>query len=121
MKQLTRNEVVELIARTIISEINKAETGGEEVSFDMFEEEDKQGWLGIACGIAQALETNGILCLVEGEAKEGDEGKDDFHQCFFKNNKWNTCYGVDVMGVVTIDKRNSIPAYHCKPETQGAE
>lgn len=112
MKQLTKKEVVELVAR--------------EIRWGLHEMQSSNSTAQI---ILQALETNGILCLVEGEAKEGDilalNNKSPslatlFDDCHTYSSTTNKSYLAD-HDVQRIIQRNSIPAYHCKPETSGAE
>jgi hypothetical protein len=104
-KRLTRKEVVELVQKTMI--FNKDRLV-----------------ITIAQDILQALETNGILCLVEGEVKADDAiAYEDYVQIV--SNYENPPHSIHYQwieeaqnnmeeGFCKIIQRNNTAVYHCE-------
>jgi hypothetical protein len=120
---LTRKEVVELIARAVAygawGNDKDTKQGGQ-----AYEDEKWENFIDTAELTITVLETNGILCLVEGEAKEGDlvmKVGSDFENFMGDGVIYGLKEKVEFKCPKRIIQRNSIPAYHCKKETERAE
>ncbi len=103
MAQLTRNEIVLLLQNIL-----------------------PWGSIGMANEILLTLETNGILCLVEGEVEDMDWVSHNAAVDYEPNYPTVDRYIVAKTDASSKRNfktiyRNSIPTYHCKKETQGAE
>ena len=116
--QKTKQEIIELVARALYGtwSIEK---------YDDLPEYRKDLWRFQAENALQALEDNGILTLVEGDAREGDIVKlGDWHQEVMSdadvNFNPNIC--ITQQDYETSDKykqiilRDNILAYHCAKE-----